>query len=169
MNHAVASPLTNQVGATGRGGPLGWRQSGKHHHRSSLKVLGKKERKKKKRRKRQATPKERKKNNHKQTAFEMQELPRLALSRKYSASTSFRDRGCSKACYLSTNCNTNVGYNAPIIETPQIRSFGIETNKHFMNGIKNLLMFVTKDASINKSTIHCSGLYNSLNLYAKQD
>ncbi|KAG9533518.1 hypothetical protein KCU93_g307, partial [Aureobasidium melanogenum] len=55
MNHAVASPLTNQVGATGRGGPLGWRQSGKHHHRSSLKVL---------------------------------------------------------ACYLSTNCNTNIGYNA---------------------------------------------------------
>jgi hypothetical protein len=29
INHAVASFATNQVGAIGRGGPLGWRHSGK--------------------------------------------------------------------------------------------------------------------------------------------
>lgn len=89
--HAVALPFTNQVGATGRGGPLGWRQSGKYHHRSS-KVLGstpikareknkkgqtgkKKEPKKKKKINKQATPKERKKNNQSKLPSKCKFLP----------------------------------------------------------------------------------------------
>lgn len=41
---------------------------------------------------------------------------------------------------------------------------------YLINGIDALLMFVTKNAGKNETTTtHCSDLYNSLHLYAKQD
>lgn len=99
INHVVGSRITDQVGAIGRGGRLGWRQSGKSHR--APKVLGstpskvrkterndrgqasrkknddkKREKKRKKReKKRRAVLKERQKNNQSKLPSKCKFLP----------------------------------------------------------------------------------------------